>query len=44
MVVRLRKRVCLGKEYSILAVESLVGALQMSLQFEMVTDMFSFYL
>ena len=39
MVLRLRKRGCLGKEWSILEDELLVGALHISLQLEMVIDM-----
>ena len=39
MVLRLRKRGCLGKECNILDDELLVGALHISLQLEMVTDM-----
>lgn len=42
MVLRLRKRDCLGKEKSILAEDWLVGALQIWLQLDMVTDMLLF--
>jgi hypothetical protein len=42
MVLRLRKRDCLGKEYSIFALDWLVGALQIWLQVDIVTDMLLF--
>lgn len=42
MVLRLRKRDCLGKEKSIFAEDWLVGALQIWLQLDMVTDMLLF--
>lgn len=42
MVLRLRKRDCLGKEKSILAEDWLVGALQIWLQLDIVTDMLLF--
>jgi hypothetical protein len=40
--LRLRKRDCLGKEYSIFALDWLVGALQIWLQVDIVTDMLLF--
>ena len=42
MVLRLRKRDCLGKEKSILAEDWLVGALQIWLQLDIVTDILLF--